>query len=77
VRYVAAGEFQVRIVRVFETVGFDPERGTYRAVDIRFEYPEGTYHDLLIPLEEYKGPEDAKKRVKEWVEKYGRAIGPV
>jgi hypothetical protein len=74
---MAKEEFVPRIVRIFETTAFDPEKGTYRAVDIRFEYPEGVFHDILVPMDEYKGPEDAKKRVKEWIEKYGKAIGPV
>ena len=71
------GEPQANIVRIFETIAFDPERGTYRAVDIRFEYPPGQFHDIYVPIDEYKGPEHAKQLVKEWIEKYGKALGPV
>jgi len=67
-------EFKPRITRVFETTAVDPERGTYRAVNVRFEYAPGRYEDLLIPLEEYS-PDEAKRRVKEWCEKYGVVIG--
>ena len=68
---------QARIVRIFETIAFDPERGTYRAIDIRFEYPPGQFHDIYVPIDEYQGPDHAKQLVREWVEKYGKAIGPV
>jgi len=62
------------IRRIIETTAFDPERGTYRAIDIRFEYPEGVFHDILIPKEEYT-PELAEKKVREWIEKYGVLVG--
>ena len=67
---------KAKIIRVFETVAFDPEKGSYRAVDVRFEYPigSGNYHDITIPLEEYT-PEEAERRVREWVQKYGSLMG--
>ena len=67
---------KARIVAVFETSAFDPEKGTYRAVNVRIEYPigSGRYHDILIPVEEYS-PEEAERRVREWVEKYGSILG--
>jgi len=67
---------KARIIRVFETVAFDPERGSYRAVNVRFEYPvdSGNFYDVLIPWEQYS-PEEAERRVREWVQKYGRLMG--
>ena len=67
---------KAKIIRVYETVTFDPEVGTRKVVDVRFEYPvgSGNYHDITIPLEEYT-PEEAERRVREWVEKYGSIVG--
>ena len=67
---------KARIIRIFEISAFDPERGTFRGVNIRFEYPvgSGNYHDIVIPLEEYT-PEEAERRVREWIQKYGGIIG--
>jgi len=62
------------IRRIIETTAFDPERGTYRAINVRFEYPEGVFHDILIPKEEYT-PEEAERRIREWIEKYGVLVG--
>ena len=69
-------EPKAKIIRVFETVAFDPEKGSYRAVDVRFEYPvgSGNYYDIVIPFEEYT-PEEAERRVREWVQKYGSLMG--
>jgi len=63
-------EYKKYIRRFWHTVAFDPERGHYRAVSIRIEYPKGQYHDILIPEAEYS-PRVALERVKEWVERYG------
>jgi len=71
-----AEKFKPRILRTWETTAFDAERGFHRAVNVRFEYAPGRYEDLLIPLDEYT-PEEAKRRVKKWVEKYAEALGPV
>jgi len=67
---------KAKIIRVFETVAFDPEKGSYRAVNVRFEYPvgSGNYYDIVIPLEEYS-PEEAERRVREWIQKYGAIMG--
>ena len=69
-------KLKAKIIRVFETVAFDPEKGSYRAVDVRFEYPigSGNYYDIVIPFEEYT-PEEAERRVREWVQKYGSLMG--
>ena len=63
-----------KILRVYESWAFDPERGSYRAVFVRFEYPPGQIHDIPIPKEEFT-PEEAERRVKEWVRSYGVLIG--
>ena len=67
---------KARIIRIFEISAFDPERGTFRGVNIRFEYPvgSGNYPDIVIPLEEYT-PEEAERRVREWIQKYGGIVG--
>lgn len=57
--------------RIYETTAFNAERGTYKAVVIRVEYPKGNYHDIVIPAEEYD-PEKVPEYVKEWLIKYGR-----
>ena len=62
------------IRRIIETVAFDPERGTYRAVEIRIEYPKGVYHSILIPIEEYD-PDKVDEYVKNWLKRYGKWIG--
>ena len=62
------------IRRIYETTSFDPERGTYRAVVIRVEYPAGTFHDITIPKDEYN-PEKVPEYVKEWLESYGKWVG--
>ncbi|RLE49024.1 MAG: hypothetical protein DRJ18_00665 [Candidatus Methanomethylicota archaeon] len=64
------GKAKLKVLRVFESVVFDPERGPIRVVTIRFEYPPGHLNEINIPKEEYT-PEIAKERLKEWVEKYG------
>jgi len=69
-------KFKPRIVRVYETITFDPERGTYRAVNVRFEYEPGRFEDILIPKDEYT-PEVAKAKVREWLERYGAIIGEI
>lgn len=65
---------RARIVRIFETVCFDPERGTYRCVDIRVEYPPGQYHDIYIPVEQYD-PDKVPEIVAEWKRRFGELIG--
>jgi len=67
-------EFKPRIVRIWETTAFDPERGHHRAVNVRFEHSPGRYEDILIPVDEYS-PEEARRRVKEWIEKMRPALG--
>jgi len=62
------------IRRIYETTAFDPERGTYRAVVIRVEYPPGHFHDITVPKEEYD-PEKVPEYVKDWLEKYGKWVG--
>ena len=62
------------IRRVYETVAFEPEKGTYRAVCIRVEYPPGTFHDIYVPLEEFD-PEKVEEYVKNWLKRYGRWVG--
>jgi len=62
------------IRRIYETSVFDPERGTYRAVIIRVEWPPGSFHDITVPVEEYD-PEKVDYYVKSWFEKYGKWIG--
>jgi len=62
------------IRRIYETTCFDPERGTYRCVIIRVEYPEGHFHDITVPKDEYH-PEKVPEYVKKWLEKYGRWVG--
>ena len=63
-----------RIVRIYETTAFDPERGVYRAVVIRIEYPKGHYHDIYVPLEEYD-PDKVDEYVRNWIKRYGRWVG--
>ena len=62
------------IRRIYETTSFDPERGTYRAIVIRVEYPPGNYRDITIPKDEYN-PEKVPEYVKEWFERYGKWEG--
>ena len=62
------------IRRIYETTAFDPERGTYRAVVIRVEYPPGAFHDIYVPAEEYD-PDKVPEYVKRWLERYGRWVG--
>jgi|GEM_PF-6107227 len=62
------------IRRIYETTAFDPERGTYTAVVIRVEYPEGQFHDITVPKEKYN-PEKVEEYVKEWLSKYGKWVG--
>jgi len=64
------------IRRIYETTSFDPERGTYRAVVIRVEYPPGTFHDITIPKDEFN-PKKVPDYVKEWLETYGQWVGKV
>jgi len=64
---------KVKIVRIFETVAFDVQKGTYRAVDIRVEV-NGHFADILIPKDEYD-PSKVQDYVKEWWERQGRWIG--
>jgi len=67
-------KFRPVITSITETTAFDPEIGAYRAFRVRFEYPRGRYNDLFIKLEEYS-PEEAVRRVREWVKRFGRIIG--
>lgn len=69
-----AEEFKPTIHRIYETVAFDPERGTYRAVVIRVEYPKGRYHDIYVPADEYD-PNKVPEYVKQWLERYGKWAG--
>jgi len=62
------------IRRIYETTAFDPERGTYRAVVIRVEFPPGQFHDITVPKSEYD-PEKVPEYVKEWLAKYGKWVG--
>jgi len=77
------------IRRIYETTAFDPERGTYRAVVIRIEFPPGQFHDITVPKEEFPpgqfhditvpkeeyDPEKVPEYVKEWLQKYGIWVG--
>jgi len=70
-----AEEIKAPIIRrIYETTAFDPERGTYRAVIIRVEWPKGNFHDITIPVDEYD-PDKVMDYVKDWFEKYGRWLG--
>jgi len=60
--------------RIYETTTFDPERGTYRAVVIRVEFPPGQFHDIVVPKDEYD-PNKVPEYVKKWLEQYGRWVG--
>lgn len=62
------------IRRIYETTAFDAERGTYRAVVIRVEYPPGSFHDITIPKDEYD-PEKVPQYVSEWLSQYGKWLG--
>ena len=62
------------IRRIYTTTAFDPERGTYRAVVIRIEFPPGRFHDITVPKEEYD-PEKVPEYVKEWMQRYGIWVG--
>ena len=62
------------IRRIYETTAFDPERGTYRAVVIRIEFPPGQFHDITVPKAEYD-PEKVPEYVKRWLEQYGKWVG--
>ena len=62
------------IRRIYETIAFDPEIGTYRAVCIRIEYPTGQFHDIYVPLEKYD-PEKVDEYVRDWLRKYGKWVG--
>jgi len=44
-------EYKKYVRRVYTTTTFDPERGHYRAVAIRIEFPEGHFEDIYIPQE--------------------------
>ncbi len=62
------------IRRIYETTAFDPEKGTYRAVVIRVEFPPGQFHDITVPKAEYD-PEKVPEYVKEWLNSYGKWVG--
>lgn len=62
------------IRRIVETTCFDPERGTYKCIEIRVEVPGAGIHSIYIPAEEYD-PNKVPQYVKEWYEKYGKWIG--
>jgi len=62
------------IRRIYETVLFDPEIGSYRAVVIRVEYPAGIFHDIPVRLEEYD-PEKVEEYVRGWLKRYGKWVG--
>lgn len=60
--------------RIYETTAFDPERGAYRAVVIRVEFPPGQFHDITVPKSEYD-PNKVPEYVKAWLENFGRWVG--
>ena len=62
------------IRRIYETTCFDPERGSYRCVIIRVEYPQGLFHDITVPKDSFD-PERVPEYVKKWLEQYGRWVG--
>jgi len=62
------------IRRVYESTCFDPERGTYRCVIIKVEYPQGNYHDITVPADEFD-PDKVPEYVKNWLTKYGKWVG--
>jgi len=62
------------IRRIYETTAFDPEKGTYRAVVIRVEWPKGVFHDIYVDVNEYD-PNKVEDYVKNWLSRYGRWVG--
>ena len=67
-------EIRPVIRRIYESVAFDPEKGTYRVVVIRVEYPPGYYQDITVPADEYD-PNKVPEYVRKWFEKYGKWTG--
>ncbi|MEM4468937.1 MAG: hypothetical protein QXS32_07740 [Candidatus Nezhaarchaeales archaeon] len=74
---MAEGEIGAIIRDIRESVIFEPGVGMHKVVEVIFEYPPGQIRSVYIAAEEYVGPETAKAKVKEWVEKYGKALGKV
>ena len=62
------------IRRIYETTAFDPEKGTYRAVVIRVEYPRGVFHDIYVDVNAYD-PNKVEDYVRSWLSRYGRWVG--
>jgi len=61
------------ITTVTEMKVYDPELGWIDAVVVTFEYPPGKFHTITLRKEEYS-PGLARKRVGEWVERYGELV---
>jgi hypothetical protein len=64
----------LRIVDIRDTVIFDPERGSRRVYEVRYELPNKNVRSVFIPVEEYT-PDEALRRVREDYEKFGKLLG--